>query len=119
MWLLVTGVCAASGIWATHFVAMLAYEDNLPTAYDPGLTAASLVIAIIATTAGFSIASFGSRMQVLFGGAVIGLGISLMHFTGMKALIIGAISNGTGPTSAPRWSSARCSVARQRACSTI
>ena len=106
MWLLVTGVCAASGIWATHFVAMLAYEDNLATAYDPGLTAASLVIAIIATTAGFSIASFGSRMQVLFGGAVIGLGISLMHFTGMKALIIGAISNGTGPTSAPRWSSA-------------
>ena len=89
MWLLVTGVCAASGIWATHFVAMLAYEDNLATAYDPGLTAVSLVIAIIATTAGFSIASFGSRMQVLFGGVVIGLGISLMHFTGMKALIIG------------------------------
>ena len=89
MWLLVTGVCAASGIWATHFVAMLAYEDNLPTAYDPGLTAASLVIAILATTIGFSIASFGSRMQVLIGGAVIGLGISLMHFTGMKALIVG------------------------------
>ena len=89
MWLLVTGVCAASGIWATHFVAMLAYEDNLPTAYDPGLTAASLLIAILATTIGFSIASFGSRLQVLVGGAVIGLGISLMHFTGMKALIIG------------------------------
>ena len=34
MWLLVTGVCAASGIWATHFVAMLAYEDHIPTAYD-------------------------------------------------------------------------------------
>jgi NO-binding membrane sensor protein with MHYT domain len=34
MWLLVTGVCAASGIWATHFVAMLAYEDNIHTAYD-------------------------------------------------------------------------------------
>ena len=89
MWLLVTGVCAASGIWATHFVAMLAYEDNLPTAYDPGLTAASLLIAIIATTIGFSISSLGSRTQALLGGAVIGLGISLMHFTGMKALIVG------------------------------
>ena len=89
MWLLVTGVCAASGIWATHFVAMLAYEDNLPTAYDPGLTAASLLIAIIATTIGFSISSLGSRTQALLGGAVIGLGISLMHFTGMKAMIVG------------------------------
>jgi Bacterial signalling protein N terminal repeat len=25
-WLFLTGVCTASGIWATHFIAMLAYE---------------------------------------------------------------------------------------------
>jgi NO-binding membrane sensor protein with MHYT domain len=25
-WLFLTGVCTASGIWATHFVAMLPYE---------------------------------------------------------------------------------------------
>ncbi len=89
MWLLVTGVCAASGIWATHFVAMLAYEDNIPTAYDPGLTAGSLVIAIIATTAGFAVCARGGMRHAAVGGAIVGLGISLMHFTGMKALIIG------------------------------
>jgi diguanylate cyclase (GGDEF)-like protein len=88
MWLLVTGVCAASGIWATHFVAMLAYEDNIPTAYDPGLTAGSLVIAIIATTAGFAVCARGGVRHAAVGGAIIGLGISLMHFTGMKALMV-------------------------------
>jgi diguanylate cyclase (GGDEF)-like protein/PAS domain S-box-containing protein len=88
MWLLVTGVCAASGIWATHFVAMLAYEDNIPTAYDPSLTAGSLIIAIIATTAGFAVCARGGLRHAAVGGTIIGLGISFMHFTGMKALIV-------------------------------
>jgi len=30
-WAVLTGVCAGSGIWATHFVAMLAYRGALPT----------------------------------------------------------------------------------------
>ena len=29
-WAALTGVCAGSGIWATHFVAMLAYRGALP-----------------------------------------------------------------------------------------
>jgi diguanylate cyclase (GGDEF)-like protein/PAS domain S-box-containing protein len=89
MWLLVTGVCAASGIWATHFVAMLAYEDSIPTAYDPTLTAASLLIAIVATTIGFSWSARGGWRNAVAGGAIIGFGISLMHFVGMSALIVG------------------------------
>lgn len=86
-WVVLTGVCAASGIWATHFVAMLAYKSGVPTAYDPTLTAASLLIAMLATTLGFAECAGGSRRQVIIGGAIIGLGISLMHFTGMKALL--------------------------------
>src|SRR5437762_13452729 len=39
-WLFLTGVCTASGIWATHFVAMLAYNAGVQTAYDPVLTQA-------------------------------------------------------------------------------
>ena len=87
IWVVLTGVCAASGIWATHFVAMLAYKAAVPTAYDPTLTAASLFIAILATTLGFAICAGGSRREVVIGGAIIGLGISLMHFTGMRALL--------------------------------
>ena len=88
MWLLITGVCAASGIWATHFVAMLAYEDNIPTTYELSVTVGSLLIAIVATTVGFTVSSLGSRAHALFGGGIVGIGISLMHFTGMQALIV-------------------------------
>ena len=88
LWLLVTGVCAASGIWATHFVAMLAYDDKIPTAYDPVLTAASLLIALVATTTGFSVSARGGIRNAAVGGAIVGLGITLMHFVGMNALIV-------------------------------
>jgi NO-binding membrane sensor protein with MHYT domain len=37
--LVLTGVCSASGIWATHFIAMLAYEGGFPIAYDQVMTA--------------------------------------------------------------------------------
>ena len=42
MWLLVTGVCAASGIWATHFVAMLAYSPGGSAGYSIPVTLLSL-----------------------------------------------------------------------------
>ena len=86
--LLLTGVCSASGIWATHFISMLAYESGFPIAYDPVTTAASLLIAMIATTFGFVVAASPHRWRAAIGGAVIGGGIGLMHFTGMLALIV-------------------------------
>ena len=46
-WILQTGVAAGSGIWATHFIAMLAFKSALPTTYDSRLTLASLLIAIL------------------------------------------------------------------------
>ena len=32
-WVLLTGLVAGCSIWATHFIAMLAFEPNLPSAY--------------------------------------------------------------------------------------
>ena len=87
-WLFLTGLSTGSGIWATHFVAMLAYSAGLPTAYDPLLTAVSLLVAIGATTFGFFVCSHGTRLDAGVGGALIGLGIGVMHFTGMRALIV-------------------------------
>ena len=87
-WLFLTGVCTASGIWATHFVAMLAYNAGVQTAYDPALTAGSLLVAIVATTLGYFVCSGRSRPEIAIGGAVVGVGIGLMHYTGMRALIV-------------------------------
>jgi NO-binding membrane sensor protein with MHYT domain len=40
-WIVGSGLEAGAGIWATHFVAMLAYRSGLPISFDPGLTALS------------------------------------------------------------------------------
>ncbi len=87
-WIFLTGVSGAAGIWATHFVAMLAYDPGSPTDFDPVLTIASLLIAAAATTVGFALSSSGGRVLIAAGGAAIGLGIGMMHFTGMEALIV-------------------------------
>jgi PAS domain S-box-containing protein len=85
-WLWVTGVVAAAGIWATHFVAMLAYQPHLKTGYLPGLTLLSLVEPTVTCALGFWIAvRWRRRSTVLLGGGVLGLGIAVMHFTGMAA----------------------------------
>ena len=51
-WAGVTGLSAGSGIWSTHFVAMLAYNGGFPTAYEPMFTVGSLIVAIILSTCG-------------------------------------------------------------------
>jgi signal transduction histidine kinase/CheY-like chemotaxis protein len=84
-WLWGTGVVAAAGIWATHFVAMLAYQPHLKTGYMAGLTLLSLIEPVITCALGFWIAARGRRAASILGGLVLGLGISLMHFTGMSA----------------------------------
>ena len=87
-WLGMTGLVAGSGIWTTHFGAMLAYETGLPTGYAALGTLGSLVVAIVCTASGFAIASLPKAARrrfpsVLIGGLVVGLGITLMHYVGM------------------------------------
>ncbi len=87
-WLLLTGFCAGAGIWATHFVALLAYDSGLATSYDPFLTAGSFAVAVAVTTVGFAVSLPARRKLIGAGGAIIGLGIAATHFIGMQALIV-------------------------------
>src|ERR1700710_2563820 len=48
-WLALTGLVAGSGIWTTHFVAMLAFQTGLPTGYSPLETMGSLAVAMVST----------------------------------------------------------------------
>lgn len=87
-WSILTGVCAGTGIWATHFVAMLAYDGGFPTAYDPAATLASLLVSVSLATVGFGIGARGGDWLAVAGGAVIGCAIGSMHFVGMSALMV-------------------------------
>ncbi|RDE10099.1 bifunctional diguanylate cyclase/phosphodiesterase [Pelagibacterium lacus] len=89
-WIGVAAVSVGFGIWATHFIAMLAFDIGFPASYDVGLTAASLVIAIAICGTGVAMAVLGNRTADLaLGGAIVGVGISTMHYTGMHALQVG------------------------------
>src|SRR3981189_1324298 len=56
IWLAVSATSTGFGIWATHFIAMLAFSPGLPTAYNIVLTILSLICATLLTGAGFACA---------------------------------------------------------------
>ena len=87
-WIMAGAIVAGAGVWATHFVAMLAFEPGLPVGYDIGLTGLSIVIAMAFTFAGFAVALRFAMPAI--GGALFGLAIGAMHFTGMAALEVPA-----------------------------
>src|SRR5579884_193506 len=69
-WAALTGLVAGSGVWATHFTAMLAYQPSLSIQYEGLTTAASLVIAILGASVGFATPlTSNSRAASLTGGA--------------------------------------------------
>lgn len=85
-WLAVSAVSVGFGIWATHFIGMLAFSPSVPSAYDGLLTGASLIVAIVLTGLGMWAATAQPKLDNhLAGGALIGSGITAMHFTGMAA----------------------------------
>jgi signal transduction histidine kinase len=83
IWLGGAGAVAGCGIWATHFVAMLAYNAGVPIAFAPGLTILSAVIAMTLCGLGFAIAL---RVNGALGGLLTGMAICAMHYTGMAAV---------------------------------
>jgi diguanylate cyclase (GGDEF)-like protein/PAS domain S-box-containing protein len=89
VWVAVAAVAGGSGIWATHFIAMLAFEPGLPSAYHVGLTVLSLVYAVVLTGLGLAVALLRTvPLAAALGGAMLGLGIAAMHYTGMAAFEI-------------------------------
>jgi diguanylate cyclase (GGDEF)-like protein/PAS domain S-box-containing protein len=89
IWLAVSATSTGSGIWATHFIAMLAFEPGLPSAYNIALTIFSLIAAIFLTGMGLAVAVMTSfRAGAWLGGAMVGGGIAAMHYTGMAAFEI-------------------------------
>jgi diguanylate cyclase len=89
VWLGVSAAATGFGIWATHFIAMLAFSPGIPSAYNIALTALSLLAAILLTGGGLALALTPLRgFGPWLGGAVVGAGIAAMHYTGMAAFEI-------------------------------
>jgi NO-binding membrane sensor protein with MHYT domain/nitrogen-specific signal transduction histidine kinase len=88
VWLMPAAIAMGGGIWSMHFIAMLAFNLPAPMSYDIGLTALSLVVAIVVTGAGFYFINRQSALplSLVFSGVFMGLGIAAMHYIGMAAM---------------------------------
>jgi signal transduction histidine kinase/NO-binding membrane sensor protein with MHYT domain len=76
------------GIWAMHFVGMLAFSMPGRMSYGPGLTALSMGAAIVGSWAALFVVSRSlvTPGRLLAGGAFLGLAIIAMHYLGMEAM---------------------------------
>ncbi|CAK7254848.1 MULTISPECIES: EAL domain-containing protein [unclassified Shinella] len=87
LWLGAAGTSSGFGIWATHFIAMLAYDPGVVMGFGMELTLVSLGVAIVVTTIGLAVATYvPGRSAAVAGGLLLGAGVTSMHYIGMAAL---------------------------------
>src|SRR6185312_7172585 len=87
VWICLAAAVGGCGIWATHFVAMLAYDPGTGAGYNVPVTLLSLVFAVAIVAVGLCVALSSARRSVIAtGGAIIGAGVAAMHYTGMLAM---------------------------------
>ncbi|VIO76853.1 putative signaling protein [Bradyrhizobium ivorense] len=87
IWIGLDAAVGGCGIWATHFVAMLAYDPGIEAGYSIPITLLSLVLAVAILAVGLAVALLDARWTtVAAGGAIVGFGVAAMHYTGMLGL---------------------------------
>ncbi|WP_312793958.1 putative bifunctional diguanylate cyclase/phosphodiesterase, partial [Tianweitania sp.] len=83
---IITAGCTA---WATHMIALLAFQPGMQAGFELIVTGISLIAAIIGIGAGMLV-SIGQhkRLRRLAGGFVLGLGIVALHYLGQHAYVV-------------------------------
>src|SRR5258708_784517 len=90
--LVLSGIFMGVGIAGMHYTGMAAMRGHVELSYDPLFVALSLVIAIGASTAALWLAFRTTDLgQKLVAAVVMGLAVSGMHYTGMKAATFTAL----------------------------
>ncbi|MCT7983742.1 PAS domain S-box protein [Laspinema sp. A4] len=92
IWSVGGAVAMGTGIWSMHFIAMLALQLPVPTAYNIPLTLLSWVDAIVASALAMLLYHRQQLKVPLLvgGGMVMGLAIASMHYLGMAAVQVPA-----------------------------
>ena len=94
IWLLGGASAMGIGIWSMHYIGMLAYILPIPVAYHWPTVLLSLLAAILASVIALHVVSrqnmSGSR--ALAGSVLMGTGIAGMHYIGMDAMRLPAVT---------------------------
>ncbi len=88
LWLWGGAFAMGTGIWAMHFIGMLAYVMPVRMGYDFTMTAISMAAAVFASALALKIVNVAhlTRLHMASGGLAMGLGICVMHYLGMEAM---------------------------------
>jgi len=81
-------IALGCGVWAMHFIGMLAFELCAPVSYDYRQTLLSMLPSLGASWVTLLILSRPSinGRQLVTGGVLVGGGIAAMHYSGMAAM---------------------------------
>ncbi|MEG1042218.1 MAG: EAL domain-containing protein [Pseudomonas sp.] len=87
-WRLLGACCLAGGVWALHFISMLAFQAPIEVQYDFSLTGLSLMVMLLA---GWLAMNTLSRRDLhsrhyFQAASYTGVGIAAMHYIGMSAM---------------------------------
>jgi len=87
-WIAGGAFAMGSGIWAMHFIGMLAFRLPMPLGYDPAITFVSWLLPVVVS--GLALwqvrhREIGGR-QLAWCALLMGLGINAMHYTGMAGM---------------------------------
>ncbi len=90
LWVSVGSISLGGGIWAMHFIGMLALALPCQVDYAPGLTMLSMIPGVLASGVALWLLALGtpSPAQLLRYSVLLGAGIGAMHYAGMGALRI-------------------------------
>ncbi len=98
-WLWGGALSMGLGIWAMHYVGMLAFSLPVPVVYHYPTVMVSLLAAVAASAVALFTVSRErvSAVSLVAGGAIMGGGIAAMHYTGMAAMRLPAMMEYQGP----------------------
>ena len=92
-WLGGGAIAMGFGIWSMHYVGMLAFSLPVPILYDWPTVSLSLLAAVFASAVALFVVSRKKMAwsRAFLGSAIMGGGISTMHYTGMAAMRLPAM----------------------------
>jgi two-component system, sensor histidine kinase and response regulator len=92
-WLAAGAVTMGIGVWAMHFLGMLAFRLPVTVSYDVWVTLVSVAPAVLASGIMLHVISQAriSPGRLVLGGTLMGAGIGVMHYTGMAAMRMNAV----------------------------
>lgn len=94
-WLVAAAIVTGVGVWATHFVGMLAFRPPLPMDFNHFGTAASMLTGVAGAGVAYAIWLYAPVTQTnrALGAATLGISIAGLHYVGMASIEIAAQKN--------------------------